>query len=609
VIAPAAKLGAAIALAALAAAAGYGVWTSTRPRFASTQATTSSAPAIMPARRSTSMLKGTSNSPSARCPIRFEETGKLLGLDFEHQRGDNGDHWLPETMGGGAAWFDLDGDGWQDLYMVQGKRATFGRDVVFRNEHGKGFTRLPEEVVPADPEYGQGVAAGDYNNDGFDDLYVTNFTHHRLYRNNGDGTLTDATASAGLGDGSKEWGTSVAFGDLDGDGNLDLVVCNYARYVHLKCTDPATGKRQYCGPDSYAGRPVVLLRNLGDGRFRDDSQETKIGEPLGKCLGVVVARLLEVQGGPQVFIANDLQPNFLFVPTAGDKLRYRDAAAELRVDRNGEGVRQANMGVAIGDYDRDGRLDLFSTHYYHEHDTLWRNLGPPGFRDVTKMARLYVPTLPQLSWGTQFLDADGDGWLDLFVTSGHINNDPQGAAPYRMPAQFFWNRGSEGEASFDDVGIDLGTYFQVGRIGRGSAVCDFDRDGRPDLVVVHHHERSALLHNRSQSGKAFGMEFIGRRAPRDGHGVRVNVTGPGITKPLMREIHGGGSYLSADARSLLIGVGDASGPFNVDISWPTGSVDHIEGLRAGAWMTFGEGRTTPFAIHPFGQQSGDGGSP
>ena len=585
---------------ALVGVAGLIVWKSIRslPPKSSTDHDASTA---VKKSRPPSPVKTPPAAASVFCPIHFSEVSKALGLAFEHQRGHNGEYWLPETMGGGAAWFDLDGDGWQDLYLVQGKRTSFGRDALFRNERGRKFSRLPENAVPDDPEFGQGVAAGDLNNDGFDDLYVTNFTCHRLYRNNGDGTLSDATASAGLGSGCEFWGTSVAFGDLDGDGALDVVVCNYARYLPLRCKDQVTGERRYCGPDAFTGRPIVFLHNLGDGRFRDESQSTGLGVPIGKCLGAVVARLGDDACNPQVFIANDLQPNFLFrkTSTPGEGLHFEEVAAALHVDRNGEGVRQANMGVAVGDYDRDGRLDLYSTHYYNEHDTLWRNLGPAGFRDVTKSARLFVPTLPQLSWGTHFFDADNDGWLDLFVTSGNINNDVKSATPYRMTPQLFWNRGAVSDLTFDDVSVDVGVFFRVGHVGRGSAICDFDRDGRPDLVVVHHHENVGLLRNDSTAAKSFGLEFVGVFSPRDGHGVRAVVSGPYVSKPLVREIHGGGSYLSADARSLLIGVGNVDGPYTVEVQWPSGRRNRCLGIGAGSWMTFLEGRDQPIARRPF----------
>jgi enediyne biosynthesis protein E4 len=593
---------------ALMGVAGFVAWKSTRSLPSTTEQDRDPQSAERKPRQP-SPLKIPRLAASVASPIHFDELSQKLGVQFEHRWGDYGAYWLPEAMGGGAAWFDLDGDGWQDLFFVQGKRVAFGRDVLFRSDRGKRFHRSPEDAVPADPEFGQGVGAGDFNNDGFDDLYVTNFTRHRLYRNNGDGTLADATASAGLGAGCELWGTSVAFGDLDSDGALDLVVCNYAEYVQLHCKDTLTGERRYCGPESYKGRPIVFLHNLGDGRFRDESQSAGLGLPLGKCLGVVVARVIDDENSPQVFIANDLLSNFFFQkkPSTGSELQYQEIAADLRVDRNGEGVRQANMGVAIGDYDRDGRLDLFSTHYYNEHDTLWRNLGAAGFRDVTKSARLFVPTLPQLSWGTQFLDADNDGWLDLFVTSGNIDNNAKSSIPYRMTPQMFWNRGAIGDVSFDDVSMDVGPFFRVGHVGRGSAACDFDRDGRGDLVVVNYHENVALLQNRSEAAKAIGLEFIGVVSPRDGHGARATISGPSASKPLVREIHGGGSYLSADARSLLIGVGVDDGPYSVEVDWPSGRKQRCSGIVAGSWITLLEGRTEPIDRRPFTPRT-DGGA-
>jgi hypothetical protein len=592
------SLSAKVAVGAVAAALFVVGWTLVRSRSEPNEAVMQARPAPKSTPRPPILPKASVGSAS--CPISFEDEAVPLGVAFEHQRGENGELWLPEAMGGGAAWFDLDADGWQDLFVVQGNRKQFGRDGVFRNLLGRRFERLPDAVVPSDPEFGQGVTAGDFDNDGFDDLYVANFKHHRLYRNNGDGTLEDWTAAAGLGAGCTMWGTSAAFADVDLDGFLDVVVCNYLELTAVKCKDHLTNRPQYCGPDSYVGCPVSLLRNSGDGRFIDASKSSKMGGPLGKCMGVVVARLTGDDLQPEVFIANDLWDNFLFQRKADPMaLVFQDVGADTHVDRDGEGVRQSNMGVAVGDYDRDGRLDLFSTHYYHQHDTLWRNLGPAGFRDVTKQARLFVPTLPQLSWGTHFLDADGDGWLDLFITCGNINNAPDEAAPYKMTPQFFWNRGAVGDASFDDLSQDVGPFFRVGRVGRGSACCDFDRDGRPDILVVHHHENVALLANRSKQSNAVGLEFVGVTSPRDGLGVRVSIVGSKISKPLVREIHGGGSYVSADARSLLIGLGDASGQFDVEVSWPSGSATRLKAVVPGDWITIVEGRDSPAIARRF----------
>ncbi|HVJ79930.1 MAG TPA: CRTAC1 family protein [Planctomycetia bacterium] len=536
-------------------------------------------------------------------PILFQDIAAAAGFDFLFERGKRGFPWTPEAMGGGAAWLDVDRDGWTDLVVNQGQRdATGAHDVLFRNRRGR-FERCPAEALPEDREYGQGIAAGDFDNDGFEDLCVANFGGKRLYRNNGDGTFSRLPGDGGVG--NDRWAVSAAFGDLDGDGFHDAVFANYVSYDASKRCYAPNGKREaYCGPDDFPGSRMDVYRSLGDGRFIDETEAGGFIRPDAKSLGVVIARILD-RPLPEVFVANDLKANYLFRnESAAGRFRFAEVASELQCAANGEGQNEANMGIACGDYNGDGRLDLFVTHYYMEQDTLWRNDGARGFRDVSRPAGLSVATRKQLSWGTQFVDFDGDGWLDLFITSGHLNNDPDGTIPYEMPPQVFHNHPTGGgDRGFEEVGVGTGPFFAGRYIGRGSAACDFDRDGRVDVAVIHHHVKSALLQNLSRPRNAIGFEFVGVRAARDGIGVRAILTTPGgkgLPARIVREIIGGGSYTSTDAHEMTIGLGECGGPLSVEIQWPGGGVDRLTGLAPGGRYLIQEGESKPRAATPFG---------
>jgi hypothetical protein len=510
-------------------------------------------------------------------------------------------------MGGGVGWLDFDGDGRLDLYFVQGcqlPKDETGRFAasLFRNRGAGKWEEVPRWAAPANTGYGMGVAASDVNDDGFDDLYVTNFGVDTFWINNGDGTFRDSGAAAELA--CPHWGTSAAFGDLDRDGDLDLFVANYLKHdPAVVCTDPVTQHRKYCGPDYMDGEPCVFYENLGDGTFKDTSIEAGIVRTDGKGLGVVIADLVGDDAIPEIFVANDLRPNFLF-RRAESSLQFEEIGFEIGVAVNAEGVREANMGIACGDYDEDGDLDVYVTHYYMEHDTLWENQGPRGFADVTKRARVSLPTLRQLSWGTNFVDFDNNGWLDLFVTSGHIN-DGGGTTPYAMPPQLFRNLGSAGRpVRFAEVSSRAGDYFLQKYVGRSSAAADFDRDGRIDLAVGHHHKPASVLRNETAAANnAIGFVLTGRQSNRSAIGVRVTVIadGPsGAERRLVREVIGGGSYLAADSRELLIGIGQAETAKSVEIRWSSGRVSRFDSLKAGGYWQVGEGEAdvlrsfTPF---------------
>jgi hypothetical protein len=528
---------------------------------------------------------------------RFENIAAKLGVQFDYMRGETGDYWLPETMGGGVAWLDFDGDGRMDLFCVQGCQLPSddsGRfaAVLYRNVPGSEWVEVPKSAGPSNTGYGVGVTVGDIDNDGFDDIYVTNFGPHTFWVNHGDGTFSERSAAADLR--CSQWGTSAAFGDLDRDGDLELFVTNYAQHdPNIRCTDPATGRRKYCGPDYFDGQPCVLFENEGAGRFNDISASAGIARSDGKSLGVVIADLLDEDGVPEIFVANDLKPNFLF-RQAGAPLHFEEAGFALGAAVNAEGVREANMGIACGDYDEDADLDLYVTHYYMEHDTLWENQGSRGFSDVTKRVGLGLPTMRQLSWGTNFIDYDNDGWLDLFVTSGHINDSGVGTIPYAMTPQLFRNLGSQTKpVRFSDVSARAGSYFQQQYVGRSSATADFDLDGRVDLAVGHHHKPFAVLHNESEAGNAIGLILVGKQSNRGAIGARITVIlkDGDAERRITRELIGGGSYISADSREVVVGVGQATQVRAVEIRWPSGLVSRYEQLHAGSYWIMREGES------------------
>ncbi len=547
-----------------------------------------------------------------KCKPFFVDVAESLGIEYTHVRGETGEHWLPEAQGGGVGWLDYDGDGWQDLYFAQGRQLppwAPSREVnaLYRNLRGKRFVRVPDYAAPSDPGYGMGVAVGDFDNDGFPDVYVANFGPDALYLNNGDGTFSRVDASAGVG--LPVWSTSCAFADLDLDGDLDLYVATYIQFLPwIQCAkEDGTGK--YCGPDYYEAEADAVYANDGRGFFWNMIEAAGCLAAEGKGLGVAIADLIGDDRLPEIFVANDLRPNFLFVNEStleqtpsriarcpdgpARKLWFTERGLALGCALNAEGVREANMGIACGDYDNDLDLDLYVTHYFMEHDTLWRNENNQYFVDVTRAAGLSVPTLQQLSWGTQFIDIDNDGWLDIFIASGHINDEGSDAVPFKMPPQLMFNAGAEtNPVRFIEVTREAGPYFQQRYIGRASAMCDFDHDGRVDLAVLHHLAPSAVVQNRTQPvGNYICLEFVGTRSARDGTGVRVYVTCEGDpTRTLMRELVGGGSFQAADAHELLIGIGQAERVSKLTVRWPDGSLQTFGPLPANRRYRVYQGR-------------------
>ncbi len=513
-------------------------------------------------------------------------------------------------MGGGVGLIDYDGDGRLDVYTVQGGKlpdepvpppAPQG-DRLFRNRGDGTFEDVSARtgLLAFPGGYGHGVAVGDYDNDGRPDVFVTRWRSYALYRNRGDGTFEDVTARSGLG-GPRDWPTSAAFADLDGDGDLDLYVCHYSAWdaAARPCDDPGRpGHHVSCGPLEFAAMPDHVFRNDG-GRFVDVSESAGVraADRDGRGLGVVAAHL-DDDDRIDLFVANDRTANYLFLNRGG--LRFRETAAEAGVATNAEGRYLAGMGIACGDLDGDGRLDLAVTNFYGESTTFYRNLGSGQFADDTATVGLAAPSRYLLGFGTAFLDANNDGRLDLATANGHVN-DLRPDVPFAMPAQLLL-----GEASgrLVDVSQRAGEPWRVPRLGRGLARGDLDNDGRIDLLIVGEGGPLAYFHNQGPSGHfiAFRLEGVPPGSNRDAVGARVTLVAGGRRQAAERL--GGGSFLSAQDHRLHFGLGEATRVDSVEVRWPSGHVDRYLGLAADASYLLQEGSPEPKALRARSAQGG-----
>jgi len=526
--------------------------------------------------------------------FRFVDVARQAGVDFTYFRGETGEYWLTETTGGGVGLIDFDGDGWLDIYFVNGCRqprdpADFTHTSRLVRNLGNGqFADVTGPTGVGHNGYGQGCTVGDFDNDGFDDLYVTCFGSNVLYHNQGDGTFREVTGDANAD--CPLWSTGSAFGDFDRDGDLDLFVANYVDFdpkTAPRCGDPHTGQRGYCGPSSFGPLPDFLFANLGDGSFTDVNHTAGINMPDGtprpesKGLGVQVFDF-DDDGWLDIFVANDKTPSFLFHNLGG--LSFREVGMTQGVALTGDGSATATMGIACGDYDRDGRTDLLTTNFYLEGATLFHNLGERGFRDETASAGLSAATRAVLGWGTAFGDFDNDGWLDLFAANGHVHHDRSGLEPYAMPAQLFRN---SGHGTFTDLSRQAGPYFQTSWNGRGAAFGDIDNDGDTDIVVVHHHQAAAILRNDSPATAAFlSLRLIGVRSDRNALGTRVafsikDSVDEGPRRDFVRHVNVSGSYLSSNDPRVILGKATGSSLRQIEFRWNSGLTIHRPEQAAG----------------------------
>lgn len=509
----------------------------------------------------------------AACPT-FVDVHAVRGLIHTYENGEQGRSLMVEAIGGGAGWLDFDRDGRPDLYLNQGGDPTVadrgGRplDRIFRNLGPAGFADATAGSRVVERGYGQGVAVGDLDNDGFDDVYVTNVGGNTLLENMGDGTFVDVTADAGVADG--RWSSSAAWADIDLDGDLDLYVCNYLVYDPadpVDCRDKR-GEPRICHPRDMEPWPDECYVNEGDGSFRPAAREMGLYGPGNKALGVAVADFTN-DGLPDVYVANDTTANFLFVARGDGTFRESALALGCGVDRDGH--TQASMGLAVGDYDGDGWLDVYSTHFHGESNTLYHNLGPAGFEDVTGLVGLHEPTLGFLGFGAVMADFDRNGLPELLVANGHIENYPGNPLLKMTPQLFSWR-----PPRWRECGATAGPFFAEKQVGRGVAVADYDADGDLDAVVVHQNAPAALLENQASSGDWLAVRCIGTRSNRRGIGCRVTVRS--ADRAWMQEIVGGSSYASTHEPLLVFGLGEPAADCDVTVRWPGGGVQHLRGI-------------------------------
>ena len=531
--------------------------------------------------------------------VRFDDAAPVAGIVFSYNNGDDPDESgmrLWQTFGGGVAALDFDGDGWCDLHFTQGGSGPPGDvgqcdvDRLFRNLGTGAFADITELAGVGDDGYSHGVTAGDFDDDGFPDLYVANIGDNRLYRNNGDGTFRDVTQAAGvLGAG---WTTSCVFVDLNGDGFPELFDVNYlagrAPFTEV-CWNRELDAPRSCLPNHFEAEQDRLFLNRGDGTFEDVSAAAGIQAPDGKGLGVA-AFLLSAGQFPSLFVANDTTPNFLFVnvtSTRGAAPRFQESGIAAGCAYSAQGRATASMGVAVGDADGDGLLDLFVTTFHKEYNILFRQRPGGMFVDVSNHAGLMEPSVAMLGFGTQFLDADLDGWPDLVVFNGHVDDFSGMGIPFRMRPQFFSNRGSG--QFVERRPSELGEFFGREQLGRGLARIDWNRDGREDLAVSHLDTPAALVTNRTTpAGHYLAVSLRGVDSSRDAIGATVIVRCGGIER--QRQLTAGDGYCCSNQRQLVFGLAECVELEDVIVHWPSGRTQHLGSLAVDREWLVVEGR-------------------
>lgn len=514
----------------------------------------------------------------------FTDITQQAGLTWQHFSGKSPDRFLIETMGGGVAFVDFDGDGLQDIFFVnggetpQGKSATPVRNALYHNlGNGKFEDVAAKAGVDRLNFYGMGVAAADYDNDGFPDIFVTGFPACALFHNNGDGTFTDVTGKAGVKNAGK-WAASAAWFDYDRDGRLDLVVTNYA---HLSYDAPkkceVNGVRTYCEQVAYEGMPLTLYHNNGDGTFSDVSKSSGLDKMVGRALGVVAIDVND-DGWPDLFVARDASPNLLLINKRNGT--FEDAAVDAEVAYDEDGTAKAGMGVDAGDVTGDGWPDFVVTNFNDQYHSLFVGSKAFPYRDQTVPSRLAALTKTYVGWGVKFLDFDNDGNLDIVLVNGHINEvieSTRGDVNYKQPPLLLHN---DGKGHFENVLGRAGPAFASGYVARGLAVGDFDNDGDSDVVFTRLDGSPMLLRNNvGQDNQWIGFELQGTKSNRDAIGAKITVLFG--ARRAVRWIMGGSSYLSSQDRRVLFGLGTFTGNgIRAEIQWPSGAVQRLSDLKA-----------------------------
>lgn len=509
--------------------------------------------------------------------VRLTDATASAGVRFTHLHGGSERHHFVELMGGGGAFLDYNGDSWPDFFLTQGtplpgtRPAGLLPPALYRNNRDGTFTDVTRETSLDHPFYGLGMAVGDYDNDGWPDLFVTGLGGNRLFHNRVGVRFEDVTSQAGLR--GKDLCTGAAWVDYDHDGKLDLFVCRYTDYdlaADPECGDQE-GKPAYCEPLRLADTTSRLYHNEGHGRFSDGTRKSGIGSVRGHALGALTADLNE-DGWPDLYVACDDTPNRLFLNRRDGT--FREAGDAAAVSTGQDGRYRGGMGVDAGDYDNDGRLDLVVTNFEAEPISLFRNLGHLNFRDESYRSGLGAASLPYLKWGCRFVDLDRDGFQDLFVANGHVHENPEELGQqgsHAQPCRIYRN---DRDGCFSDISAVCGTFFSHRQVARAAAFGDYDNDGDLDVLIACNNQPAILLRNDTRTPNHWiRLCLNGAGCNRDALGARVRVRAGGLTQT--QEVRSGGSYLADHDRRLLFGLGSARRA-SVEIHWPCGAMQTLE---------------------------------
>ncbi|MHB8901479.1 MAG: CRTAC1 family protein, partial [Thermoguttaceae bacterium] len=516
------------------------------------------------------------------------------GIRFRHNDGGSGEGYIVEGVVGGLALLDFDNDGLIDIYFLHG-RALKGtnletplRNALYRNLGNWTFADVTEETGVGEGGYGLGVTAADYDNDGDQDLYLNNFGPNVLYRNNGDGTFSDATAEAGVGNGDKV-GAGTTFLDIENDGDLDLYVGNYVDFTYDNHVPIVVGSQRFhAGPRFYSPVPDTLYRNNADGTFTDVSMASGIGSLAGYAMGLVCGDF-DDDGDCDVFICHDESANFLFRNDGRGKFEEVALVAGVAYDFNGK--ENSSMGVDCGDYDNDGRLDLFMTDYQAEMPVLYHNLGQGLFEDATSAAGITNDLYPHVTWGTALADLDNDGDRDLFVACGHFDRieEIDDRTALKVPNFVLMNMGA---GTFVDVSKSCGDGLKVVESSRGVGGDDLDNDGDLDMVVLNTNAAPTILRNDlDRQNRWLEIDLEGTRSNRDAVGARVRVVAGDLVQ--VAEVHSGRGYQSHFGSRLQFGLGSRQKVDRVEVRWPGGTSEMFSDINSDHLLRLKEGGGSP----------------
>jgi hypothetical protein len=531
-------------------------------------------------------------SPADDLAFRFVDVTARAGIDFRHNSGAYGAKLLPETLGSGCAFLDYDNDGWQDILLINGmdwpghrrRRSTLH---LYRNNRNGTFTDVTRQAGLDVEMYGMGVAVGDYNNDGYPDILVTCVGQNRLFRNTGKGTFVDVTRTSGLGN-RQAFSTSALWFDFDRDGLLDLFICNYVKWSpELDVFCSLDGKtKSYCTPEAYRGQTCWLFRNRGDGTFEDVTAKSGVFDTSSKSLGVAMLDF-DNDGWPDLFVANDTQPNKLYRNLRNGS--FREVGVEAGIAFSAEGKARAGMGVDAADVDNSDRISVAVTNFESEMIGLYQANAGSEFNDVALSTGIGAASKNTLGFGCLFLDADLDGFLDLAAVNGHIDDTVRNirrGVKYEQPPQLFLN---DGKGHFRDVAGEIGTGFAAPRVGRGLAYGDFDGDGDLDLLITTNNGPAYLFRNDQLAGnRSIRFRLIGTKSNRDAIGARVRIYHDGIVQSRM--VKTGSSYLSQSELPVTFGIGKRDKIERVVVDWPSGATEEHKGLATGRAYECTEGK-------------------